>query len=42
MECATKGAILMYAKESLNTHCLNAGLSAGLSGVLAGAGGGVA
>ena len=41
VESATKGAILMYAKEGILASCLESGLDPTLSGVLAGAGGGV-
>ena len=40
VESASKGAILVYAKESLNTSFNAMGLSPGLAGALAGAGGG--
>lgn len=40
-ESATKGAILMYSKESILSRCMDAGMNPTLSGVLAGAGGGV-
>ena len=41
-ESATKGAILMYAKEGINDTLLTAGWTPGLAGVAAGAGGGIA
>ena len=41
VESATKGAILMYSKETILERCTQAGLNPTLSGVLAGAGGGV-
>uniref|UniRef100_A0A6T6KH87 Mitochondrial carrier protein n=1 Tax=Rhodosorus marinus TaxID=101924 RepID=A0A6T6KH87_9RHOD len=40
-ESATKGAVLMVAKESILEICHSAGMSPMLSGVVAGAGGGV-
>lgn len=41
-ESATKGAILMYAKEGINDSLLAAGWQPGMAGVMAGAGGGIA
>lgn len=41
VESASKGAILVYAKESLNNTFGSMGMSPGLAGALAGAGGGV-
>ena len=41
VESASKGAILVYAKESLNGSLAAMGVSPGLAGALAGAGGGV-
>lgn len=41
IESATKGAILLYAKEGILSNCLKSGMDPTLSGVIAGAGGGV-
>jgi len=41
VESASKGAILMYSKEAILAGALDAGVGAGLAGVLAGAGGGI-
>jgi hypothetical protein len=40
-ESATKGAILMYSKESINASLLASGTDPVLAGIAAGAGGGV-
>ncbi|CAD7952843.1 unnamed protein product [Amoebophrya sp. A25] len=42
VESASKGAILLYAKEAILMGMAHTGAGAGLSGVIAGAGGGVA
>ena len=42
VESATKGAILMYAKEGINDGLLASGWTPGAAGVAAGAGGGIA
>ena len=41
IESATKGAILMYAKEAINESCVASGMGVTTAGILAGAGGGV-
>mmetsp|Transcript_20036 Transcript_20036/g.43288 ORF Transcript_20036/g.43288 Transcript_20036/m.43288 type:complete len:286 (+) Transcript_20036:85-942(+) len=41
IESASKGAVLLYAKEVINDGCANAGVGKTASGFLAGAGGGV-
>ena len=41
IESASKGAVLLYAKESINDGCTSAGIGKTMSGFLAGAGGGV-
>jgi len=41
VESASKGAILMYSKEAILGAALDAGVGAGMAGVLAGAGGGI-
>jgi hypothetical protein len=41
VESATKGAILLYAKEGILSSCLQSGMDPTLAGVIAGAGGGV-
>ncbi len=40
VESALKGAILVYSKEAFNNTFLSLGVSPGLAGALAGAGGG--
>jgi|TARA_B100000674_G_scaffold12308_1_gene9123 hypothetical protein len=42
VESATKGAILMYAKEGINDSLLQSGVAPGIAGIAAGAGGGIA
>jgi len=42
VESASKGAILLFAKESLISVCMKADMNPALSGILAGAGAGVA
>lgn len=41
VESATKGAILLYAKEGILTYSLKSGMDPTLAGVVAGAGGGI-
>jgi hypothetical protein len=41
VESASKGAVLMLSKELLKDSCMTMGLNEGVSGLLAGAGGGV-
>ena len=38
VESATKGAILMYAKEGINDSLLQSGVAPGIAGIAAGAG----
>jgi len=41
VESASKGAVLLFAKDEIKTACLKGGMSGPLSGVVAGAGGGI-
>ena len=41
VESASKGAVLMLSKELLKDSCMSMGFNQGVSGLLAGAGGGV-
>jgi hypothetical protein len=42
VESASKGAVLLYAKESIKDACIGAGIGATPAGFIAGAGGGIA
>jgi len=42
VESASKGAVLLFAKEQIKDSCLGAGINPTLSGFIAGAGGGIA